>query len=36
MELTCIRCPMGCAIHVEMENGPGRSVNGNPVPRGAD
>lgn len=36
MELTCIRCPMGCAIHVEMENGAVVSVTGNTCPRGAE
>ena len=36
MELTCIRCPMGCAIHVEMENGQAVSVTGNTCPRGAE
>ena len=36
MELTCIRCPMGCAIHVEMENGQVVSVTGNTCPRGAE
>ena len=34
MDLTCIRCPMGCAIHVEMENGQVVSVTGNTCPRG--
>ena len=36
MDLTCIRCPMGCAIHVEMENGQVVSVTGNTCPRGAE
>ncbi len=36
MELTCIRCPMGCAIHVELENGAVVSVTGNTCPRGAE
>ena len=34
MDLTCIRCPMGCAIHVEMENGQVVSVTGNTCKRG--
>lgn len=36
MELTCIRCPMGCAIHVETENGAVASVTGNACPRGEE
>ena len=36
MDLTCIRCPMGCAIHVEMEKGQVVSVTGNTCPRGAE
>ncbi len=36
MDLTCIRCPMGCAIHVELENGAVVSVTGNTCPRGAE
>ena len=36
MELTCIRCPMGCAIHVEMKDGAVVSVTGNTCPRGAE
>ena len=35
MDLTCIRCPMGCAIHVKIENGQVVSVTGNTCPRGA-
>ncbi len=33
-ELTCIGCPMGCALHVEMENGAVVSVSGNTCPHG--
>lgn len=33
-ELTCIGCPMGCALHVEMENGAVASVAGNTCPHG--
>lgn len=36
MDLTCIRCPMGCAIHVEMEGDSVVSVTGNTCPRGAE
>ena len=32
--LTCIECPIGCAIEVEMENGVVLSVKGNACPRG--
>lgn len=35
-ELTCIVCPMGCALQVEQdEDGTVRSVKGNTCPRGA-
>ncbi len=34
--LTCIVCPMGCSIDVEMENGEVISVTGNTCPRGAE
>ena len=33
-ELTCIECPMGCKIQVEVENGKAVSVSGNGCPRG--
>ena len=33
-ELTCINCPMGCALKVEIENGEVVSVSGNSCPRG--
>ena len=36
MDLTCIRCPMGFPIHVEIENGQVVSVTGNTCPRGAE
>ena len=36
MELTCIRCPMGCSLHVEMKDGAVLSVTGNTCPRGAE
>lgn len=34
--LTCIVCPMGCSLEVELENGMVRSVTGNSCPRGAE
>lgn len=33
-ELTCIVCPMGCQLKVEVENGEVSSVSGNTCPRG--
>lgn len=33
-ELTCICCPMGCALTAQMENGEVTSVTGNTCPRG--
>lgn len=33
-ELTCIGCPMGCQITVEMENGAVVSITGHSCPRG--
>ncbi|MBR0138297.1 MAG: DUF1667 domain-containing protein [Erysipelotrichaceae bacterium] len=33
-ELTCINCPMGCTLSVEMENGEVISVTGNNCPIG--
>ena len=36
MELTCIRCPMGCTLTVGLENGAVTSVTGNTCARGAD
>ena len=35
-ELTCIRCPMGCAVTVELENGVVTAVRGNTCKRGED
>ena len=35
MNLTCIRCPMGCSIRVELADGAVTSVTGNTCPRGA-
>lgn len=32
--LTCINCPMGCSLSVEMENGEVKKVTGNTCPRG--
>ena len=32
--LTCIECPLGCAIEVDIENGKVLSVTGNTCPRG--
>ena len=33
-ELTCIGCPMGCALTVELDGGAVVSVQGNTCPRG--
>lgn len=33
-ELTCIVCPMGCGISVELENGKIKSITGNTCKRG--
>jgi CxxC motif-containing protein len=33
-ELTCIVCPIGCQLTVELEEGKVRSVSGNTCPRG--
>ncbi len=33
-QLTCIECPMGCLIEVEVENGAVKSVKGNTCLRG--
>lgn len=35
-ELTCIGCPLGCQVHVEMEAGEVIRVAGNTCPKGAD
>lgn len=32
--LTCIGCPMGCQLEVELDGGEVRSVKGNTCPRG--
>lgn len=34
--LTCIRCPMGCALRVEMNGKEVVSIEGNTCPRGAE
>ena len=34
MEITCINCPVGCRLAVELENGQVVSVTGNTCPRG--
>ena len=34
-ELTCIVCPIGCSLTVELENGEVKNVSGNTCPRGA-
>ena len=34
VNLTCVECPMGCAIEAEVENGVCLSVKGNSCPRG--
>ena len=36
MELTCIGCPLGCALQAEVENGEVTSVRGNTCKRGED
>ena len=36
MDMICIRCPMGCALHVEMKDGAVVSVTGNTCPRGEE
>ena len=36
MELTCIRCPMGCRLAAQTENGVLTSVKGNTCRRGAE
>lgn len=33
-ELTCIVCPIGCSLEVELDNGKVVSVTGNTCPRG--
>lgn len=33
-DLICINCPMGCNVHVELENGEIVTVTGNTCPRG--
>ena len=35
-ELTCIGCPLGCAVTVVLENGEIKSVTGNTCKRGDD
>ncbi len=35
-ELTCIGCPLGCAVTVTLENGEIQSVTGNTCKRGED
>lgn len=35
MEITCISCPVGCRMSVEVDNGTVLSVKGNMCPRGA-
>ncbi len=34
VKLTCVECPMGCDIEVEIENGKVIAVTGNTCPRG--
>ncbi|HAL63603.1 MAG TPA: hypothetical protein DCO93_04065 [Clostridiales bacterium] len=34
--LTCIVCPMGCSIDVEIENGEVKEISGNTCKRGAE
>lgn len=33
-ELTCIICPRGCSLKIELEDGKIRSITGNSCPRG--
>lgn len=33
-DLICINCPMGCQLHIELENGQVISLSGNTCPRG--
>ena len=33
-KLTCIECPVGCEMEVEVENGKAVSIKGNSCPRG--
>lgn len=35
-EFICIRCPLGCNITVETDNGKILNISGNTCPRGAD
>ena len=35
-EFICIRCPMGCALRTEIENGAVKAVHGNGCRRGAE
>ena len=36
MDLTCIRCPMGCPLTVTLDGGAVVTVQGNTCPRGAE
>ena len=36
IELTCIRCPMGCRVTAQVENGAVVSVTGNTCRRGRE
>jgi len=33
-QMTCIECPVGCKLSVEVENGKAASVSGNKCPKG--
>lgn len=35
-EITCIGCPMGCLVNVELEDGVISAISGNTCPRGSD
>jgi len=35
-EITCIGCPMGCLVTVELEDGVVGSISGNTCPRGSE
>ena len=36
MELTCITCPKGCRVHVDVQNGKIVSISGNSCPKGKE
>ncbi|WP_136689819.1 DUF1667 domain-containing protein [Halorhabdus amylolytica] len=36
VEITCIACPVGCDVSLEVDDGEIQSIEGNTCPRGAD